>query len=67
MIDKRLFRLTDKTNLFKLVIARLLNLVLSIFMWLTIAKQLANYLNSGKVDDKRLVVVLIGVLLLKSC
>lgn len=65
MIDKRLFRLTDKTNLFKLVIARLLNLVLSIFMWLTIAKQLANYLNSGKVDDKRLVVVLIGVLLFK--
>ncbi|OJG66793.1 hypothetical protein RV09_GL003262 [Enterococcus moraviensis] len=34
-------------------------------MWLTIAKQLANYLNSGKVDDKRLVVVLIGVLLFK--
>lgn len=65
MIDKRLFQLTEKKNLFKLVVARLLNLVLSIIMWGTIANQLSSYIEKGKLDSTVLFSVLICILLFK--
>lgn len=65
MIDKRLFRLTEKKNLFKLVLARLLNLMMSIIMWLTIAEQLASYLDLGILNRNKLILTLISILLLK--
>lgn len=65
MIDKRLFRLTEKKNLFRLVIARFLNLVLSIMMWLTIAEQLGSYLEKGTLNSNRLFALLIGILFFK--
>lgn len=65
MIDKRLFQLTEKKNLFKLVIARLIYLAASIIMWWVIAEQLASYLQTSETALPRLVVTFIGTLLVK--
>ncbi|MDA9472464.1 Transport ATP-binding protein CydC [Enterococcus sp. 5H] len=65
MIDKRLFQLTEKKNLFKLVIARLIYLAASIIMWWVIAEQLANYLLTGEIMLSTLLVTFIGTLLVK--
>lgn len=66
MIDKRLFQLTEKKNLVKLVLVRLLQLGASIIMWLAIAQQLAQYAKQETIHTPaRLVVILIGVLIVK--
>jgi ATP-binding cassette subfamily B protein len=65
MIDARLFQLTEKKNLFKIVLARLLYLCLSIMMWLTIAYQLDNYLQSGSIASLQLLGAVLSTLGLK--
>ncbi|OJG98386.1 hypothetical protein RV18_GL003287 [Enterococcus termitis] len=61
-----MFQLTEKKNLFQLVIVRLVQLGLSIVFWLTIAIELGHYLQAVRVSSRRLVFVLILTLLLKT-
>lgn len=65
MIDGRLFQLTEKKNLFLLVAARLLSLILSIALWWNIANSLNQYLNQQVVWLPTLL-VLVVVLILKN-
>lgn len=65
IIDKRLFQLTEKKNLFKLVIARLLYLAATIIMWWVIAEQLGSYLQTGEIMLPALLVTFVATLLVK--
>lgn len=66
MIDKRLFQLVEKKQLIWLVLVRLLNLGLSIGMWLVFAQTLAEYIDYGSVDSTKLLVSAAGILIGKS-
>ncbi|MBL1225064.1 ABC transporter ATP-binding protein/permease [Enterococcus sp. BWR-S5] len=66
MIDKRLFQLVEKKQLIWLVLVRLLNLGLSISMWLVFAQALAEYIEYGLIDSTKLLVSAAGVLIGKS-
>ncbi|MBV7389647.1 ABC transporter ATP-binding protein/permease [Enterococcus alishanensis] len=66
MIDQRLFKLTEKKNLIKLVLVRLFSLALSIIMWWQIAGKLANYLAGEPVNLLPLILTLIAVIILKA-
>lgn len=65
MIDKRLFQLTKKQNLIKIVLVRLLQLGSSIVMWVAIANQLAHYAQQGTSAPIKLILTLVGVLAIK--
>lgn len=51
MIDKRLFKLVDSRSLIWLVGAKILMLMFSIWLWLTIASELAYVIENGKLDS----------------
>lgn len=65
MIDRRLFQLTEKKNLIKLVIARLFYLILSIILWVAIAKILSQYIQSRQVNLSYLLFTFSSTLVLK--
>lgn len=65
MIDRRLFQLTEKKNLIKLVIARLFYLALSIVLWVAIAKSLSQFIQFKEMDLTYLIFILISTLVLK--
>ncbi|MBP1048406.1 ABC transporter ATP-binding protein/permease [Enterococcus sp. BWM-S5] len=66
MIDKRLFQLVEKKQLVLLVAARLLNLILSIFIWFMFAEALALYLEQGVLNSGKIIIAAVGVLVVKS-
>ncbi|KAF1297321.1 ABC transporter ATP-binding protein [Enterococcus sp. JM4C] len=65
MIDKRLFQLTEKRNLFLLVAVRLLNLLSSIALWWTISVSLTQYFQARTSPSTLLLGVLFSVCILK--
>lgn len=65
LIDRRLFQLTEKKNLIKLVIARLFYLALSIVLWVAIAKSLSQFIQFKEMDLTYLIFILISTLVLK--
>lgn len=66
MIDKRLFQLVEKKQLVWLVLARLVNLMCAILMWLTVSEALSDYLIHGNFNTGKVIAVTVGVLLGKS-
>ena len=65
MIDHRLFQLTEKKNLILLVLTRLLYLVLSISLWVKIARELSYFMQYEQVHVNYLCFMLIGTLTVK--